>query len=104
MEEVLASYQPIIDLFLAGKLPRFTHQRHVAIGNILKNMPYGRELMHLGLQVITYRLGVPEKYSKEITDFYWQRLDGTLPALSSFTDVIDGCGLAKDQDRLGADY
>lgn len=87
-KEKLAPYQPIIDLFLAGRLPRFDHKRHVAVGNILKNTPYGYELMHLGLQVTTYRLGVPEKYSKEITDFYWNKLSGELPMPTEFDDIF----------------
>jgi len=31
-----------------------------------------------------------EKYSREITDYYWDRLDGALPALSEFADVFEG--------------
>jgi hypothetical protein len=52
----------VIDTFLAGKLPNFTHERHVDVANILKHLPYGRELMHLGLQTMAHRHGIPEKY------------------------------------------
>jgi len=31
----------VIRLFLAGELPRFNHQRHVDVANILHNLPYG---------------------------------------------------------------
>jgi hypothetical protein len=88
----LASYEPIVTLFLAGRLPRLNHARHLAVANILFHLPHGRELMHLGIQVTAYRAGKPEKYSKEITDSYWDRLDGQLPSLKDFDDVLGGLG------------
>lgn len=80
----------MIDLFLAGRLPNLTHERHVHVANILRHLPYGRVLMHLGLQVMAYRNFVPDKYSPEITDHYWDRLDGTLPDPAAFDDVQGG--------------
>jgi hypothetical protein len=55
-------YRNVIDTFLAGKMPNFSHERHVDVANVLHHLPYGRELMHLGLQVMAYRHGIPEKY------------------------------------------
>lgn len=83
-------YRDAIRHFLAGEMPNFSHQRHVHIANILKHLPYGRELVHLGLQVMAYRNFVPAKYSAEVTDRYWVQLDGTLPAPSSFDDLPGG--------------
>lgn len=83
-------YANVIRLFLAGELPNFTHQRHVHVANILHHLPYGRELMHLGLQVMAYRNYIPDKYSAEITDRYWDQLDGTLPDPSAFNDLPGG--------------
>lgn len=83
-------YRNVIRLFLAGELPNFDHQRHVDVANILHNLPYGRELMHLGLQTMAYRNFIPEKYSREITDRYWDLLDGTLPDPSVFDDLPGG--------------
>lgn len=83
-------YRNVINLFLAGRLPNFTHDRHVHVANILRHLPYGRELMHLGLQVMAYRNFVPGKYSPGITDRYWDRLDGTLPDPAVFADVPGG--------------
>jgi hypothetical protein len=83
-------YANVIRLFLAGELPNFTHQRHVHVANILHHMPYGRELMHLGLQVVAHRAYIPHKYSAEITDRYWDQLDGTLPDLDAFSDLPGG--------------
>jgi hypothetical protein len=86
-------FHQVIRLFLAGELPHFDHQRHVHVANILHHVPYGRELMHLGLQVMAYRNFVPDKYSAEITDRYWDQLDGTLPDPSVFDDLPGGaCG------------
>ncbi len=86
-------YGNVIRLFLAGELPSFNHQRHVDVANILHHVPYGRELMHLGLQVMAHRNFVPDKYSAEITDRYWDQLDGTLPDPSAFDDLPGGaCG------------
>lgn len=83
----------VIRLFLAGELPDFNHQRHVDVANILKHIPYGRELMHLGLQIMAYRKYVPNKYSAEITDRYWDKLDGMLPDPAAFDDLPGGaCG------------
>ena len=82
------AYEPIITLFLAGRMPAMSHKRHLAIAEILRRLPNGRELMHLGIRVTAIRKGVPEKYSAEITDYYWDRLDGELPPLSEFADVL----------------
>ncbi|MBL8951537.1 MAG: hypothetical protein JNK82_12220, partial [Myxococcaceae bacterium] len=47
----------VVDLFLAGRLPGLNHARHVAVAQLLREVPRGRELMHLGLQVTVNRLG-----------------------------------------------
>ena len=86
--EVERRFRNVIRLFLAGELPNFNHQRHVQVANIMHHLPYGRELMHLGLQTMAYRNFVPDKYSAEITDMWWDRLDGTLPTEDDFADVI----------------
>jgi hypothetical protein len=83
-------YRNVVRLFLAGELPNFVHARHVDVANILHNLPFGRELMHLGLQTMAYRNFVPDKYSREITDFYWDQLDGTLPDPERFADLPGG--------------
>ena len=83
-------YRNVIDRFLAGTLANFNHQRHVDLANILKHLPYGRELMHLGLQTMAYRHFVPDKYNAETTDSWWDRLDGALPDPSAFDDVPGG--------------
>jgi hypothetical protein len=83
-------YRNVITLFLSGQLPNFNHQRHVAVANILKHLPYGRELMHLGLQTMTYRQFVVGKYNAELTDHYWNLLDGTLPDPAAFDDLPGG--------------
>jgi hypothetical protein len=44
--------------------------------------------MHLGIQITAIRAGVPEKYSREITDRYWAELEGKLPRLEDFSDVF----------------
>jgi hypothetical protein len=87
-QEIEQRYELILTLFFAGRLPDFNHERHLAVANILYHLPHGRELMHLGLQITATRAGVPEKYSREITDGYWDQLDGLLPELSAFADVI----------------
>ena len=89
-ERVEREYRNVITLFLAGQLPNFNHQRHVHVANILRHIPYGRELMHLGLQTMTYRQFVVGKYSAEITDRYWDQLDGTLPDPAEFDDLPGG--------------
>lgn len=89
MNEIEQRYDRILTLFFAGRLPRFNHARHLAVANILLHVPHGRELMHLGLQIFATRAGVPEKYSREITDDYWAQLDGRLPDLAEFADVFD---------------
>ncbi|MGH2550502.1 MAG: hypothetical protein ACRDHN_14005 [Thermomicrobiales bacterium] len=86
------TYQNVITLFLSGQMPSFSHQRHLQVANILKHIPYGRELMHLGLQTMTYRQFVVGKYSAEITDRYWDQLDGALPDPSAFNDLPGGAG------------
>jgi len=83
-------YANAIDLFLSGQMPNFTHQRHVHLANILRHIPYGRELMHLGLQVMAHRAYIPHKYNAEITDRYWNQLDGTLPDPKVFADLPGG--------------
>jgi hypothetical protein len=88
--QVERRYANAIRLFLAGELPNFNHRRHVDIANVLHNLPYGRELMHLGLQVMAYRNFVPGKYSAEITDRYWDLLAGELPDPAVFDDLPGG--------------
>ncbi|MCC6791598.1 MAG: hypothetical protein IT336_07940 [Thermomicrobiales bacterium] len=83
-------YRNVLTLFLSGQMPNFSHERHVHVANILKHIPYGRELMHLGLQTMTYRQFVVGKYSAEITDHYWNLLDGTLPDPAAFDDLPGG--------------
>lgn len=92
-QEIEKRYEPILALFFAGRLPRFNHARHLSVANILRHLPHGRELMHLGLQVTATRAGAPEKYSRETTDYYWDQLDGALPELADFADVFDGADL-----------
>jgi len=97
-------YRNVITLFLSGQMPNFNHQRHVDVANILKHIPYGRELMHLGLQTMTYRQFVVGKYSAEITDRYWDQLDGTLPDPSVFDDLPGGAdGKSGAPSVCGAD-
>jgi hypothetical protein len=83
-------YRNVLTLFLSGQMPNFTHERHVHVANILKHLPFGRELMHLGLQTMAYRHFVPDKYSAEITDRYWEQLDGALPDPEVFADLPGG--------------
>jgi hypothetical protein len=78
----------IVDVFLAGRMPNMTHARHLHIANVVMKLPHGRALVHLGLQMTATRAGVPEKYSREITDHYLDRLDGVLPPLDAFADVL----------------
>jgi hypothetical protein len=85
---VIERYEPILTLFFAGRLPAFNHARHIAVANILRHVPHGRELMHLGLQITATRAGKPEKYDRAMTDRYWDELDGTLPPLEAFADVL----------------
>lgn len=87
-QEITHTYEPILTLFFAGRLPGFNHARHLAVANILFHLPYGRELMHLGLQITATRAGVPEKYDRQVTDDYWSQLDGKLPNLDAFADVL----------------
>ncbi|MDP9363674.1 MAG: hypothetical protein M3Q10_05520 [Chloroflexota bacterium] len=84
------TYRNVLTLFLSGQLPNFTHERHAHVANILRHLPYGRELMHLGLQTMAYRHFVPDKYSAETTDYWWERLDGALPAPALFDDLPGG--------------
>jgi hypothetical protein len=86
-------YRNVIDTFLAGTMPTFTHERHVDVANILHHLHYGRELMHLGLQTMAHRHATPEKYRPDITDLWWDRLDGALPDPARFADLPGGaCG------------
>ncbi len=89
MKDVEERYESILRMFFAGRLPRFNHARHLAVANILHHVPHGRELMHLGLQITAIRAGVPEKYSPEVTDYYWNNIEGTLPDLAEFSDVFE---------------
>jgi hypothetical protein len=77
----------VVDLFLAGRLPRMNHARHLAVARILKNLPHGRALLHLGLQVTATRAGVPAKYDAAVTDRYWEALDSALPPHDAFSDL-----------------
>jgi hypothetical protein len=88
-QEIERRYERVLTLFFAGRLPRLKHARHIAVANILRHLPHGRELMHLGLQITATRAGVPEKYSREVTDGYWAQLDGALPDLAEFADVFE---------------
>jgi hypothetical protein len=90
-------YANVLTLFLSGQLPNFDHQRHVHVANILKHLPFGRELMHLGLQTMAYRHFVPDKYSRETTDFWWEKLDGTLPDPDAFSDLPGGACETKGE-------
>lgn len=83
-------YANVLTLFLSGQLPNFDHTRHVHVANILKHLPFGRELMHLGLQTMAYRHFVPDKYDAEITDLWWDKLDGALPDPAAFADLPGG--------------
>jgi hypothetical protein len=56
--------------------------------------------MHLGLQITATRSGVPEKYSREITDYYWDRLDGVLPDPEAFADLFE----AGSEWSAGSDF
>ncbi len=98
-------YRNAIDTFLAGRMPNFNHERHIHMANILRHLPYGRELMHLGLQTIAHRHGIPEKYRPDITDMWWERLDGTLPDPALFAELPGGaCGdEAQESPRLAPD-
>ena len=87
-QEIEQRYEPILTLFFAGRLPAFNHARHLAVANILYHLPHGQELMHLGLQITATRAGVPEKYSREITDYYWEQIDGRLPDWQEFADIL----------------
>jgi hypothetical protein len=48
--------------------------------------------MHLGLQTMAHRHGIPEKYRAYIAELWWERLDGTLPDPSRFAGVPGGAG------------
>ena len=87
--EIEKRYEHILRLFFSGRMPRFNHTRHIAVAKILRRLPHGRELMRLGLQITATRAGAPEKYSREITDRYWNQLDGDPPDLAEFADVFD---------------
>ncbi len=80
-------FEPIVTLFLAGRLPRMNHARHLAVARILRRMKDGLALMHLGLQVTALRAGVPEKYDRAVTDRCWAALDDAPPTLDAFADV-----------------
>jgi hypothetical protein len=90
--QVERRYRNVITLFLSGQLTAFTHVRHTHVANILRHLPYGRELMHLGLQVMAHRHLIPDKYRADITDRCWDELDGTLPDPAAFADLPGGAG------------
>lgn len=98
---VQRQYANVIRLFLAGKMPNFTHQRQVHVANILRHIPYRRGLMHLGLQVMAHRAYIPHKYNADITDRYWYQLDGTPPNPEAFTDLPGGASGATNIDIAG---
>ena len=83
-------FRNVIRIFLAGEMPNFNHHRHVHVANIMWHLPFGKELMHLGLQTMAYRNFVPDKYSAEITNMWWDKLDGTLPTEADFADIPGG--------------
>ncbi len=86
-------YGNVLTLFLSGQMPGFTHERHVHVANIIWHLPFGRELMHLGLQTMAHRHLVPDKYRPDLTDREWDKLDGTLPDPTLFDDLPGGaCG------------
>ena len=91
-------YANVINLFLSGQMPNFTHQRHVHVANILRHIPYGRELMHLGLQVMAHRAYIPHKYSADITDRNWDMLDGTCPVPKRLPTCPEGHPAGKPDD------
>jgi hypothetical protein len=88
MSEDLQPYARVIDRFLSGTMPAMNHGRHLDIANILLHLPHGRTLVHLGLQITAIRAGVPEKYSRTMTDQYLDGLDGQLPPLDRFADIV----------------
>jgi hypothetical protein len=89
MDLLLApEYARVVDRFLSGTMPRMNHARHLDIANILIHLPHGRTLVHLGLQITAIRAGVPEKYSREMTEHYLDQLDGHLPPLDHFADIL----------------
>ena len=83
-------YRNVLTLFLSGQMPAFTHDRHVHVANILWHLPFGRELMHLGLQTMAHRHLIPHKYRADITDREWDKLDGELPDPALFDDLPGG--------------
>ena len=83
-------YRNVIDTFLAGRMPNFTHERHVHVANVLHLLPYVRELMHLDLQTMAHRHSISEIYRPEITDMWWDRLDGALSDPARFADLPGG--------------
>lgn len=87
-------FRNVIRLFLAGEMPDFGHQRHVHVASILHRLPFGRELMHLGLQTMAYRNFVPDKYKADLTNQWWDKVEGMpLPDPEAFADLPGGaCG------------
>lgn len=52
----------------------------------------GESVMHRGLQVMAHRHLIPDTYRADITDRYWDDLDGTLPDPASLSDLSGGAG------------
>lgn len=87
--------------FTASGKPKWTiASLHVA--NILWHLPFGRELMHLGLQTMAHRHLIPHKYRPDITDREWDKLDGTLPDPAHFADLPGGACGANDGDAISS--
>lgn len=89
-------YRNVLTLFLSGQMPAFDHELHVHVATILWHLPFGRELMHLGLQTMAHRHLIPHKYRPDITDREWAKLDGTLPDPAHFGDLPGGADGVTD--------
>jgi hypothetical protein len=98
--------------FWPARCPTSTTSGTWYVANILHHLPFGRELMHLGLQTMAYRHGMPEKYRPDITDMWWDRLDGTLPDPARCADLpggaegtgSPGCAVAENTASSGDRY
>lgn len=96
-----SEFEPIVSLFLSGRMPGMNHARHVALARVFKTLPFGRELLHLGLQVTATRAGVPQKYDRALTDAWWDRIEGA-PSLRDFADVPGVSQAARADDTRAA--